>query len=77
MEEGAWWGGESTSIGNEDGDDEAVNTDDTGHDDRDDVFNDQVGTEDAHGGNPDTRLGCAVRRAKTCPSVSQLPDYTS
>lgn len=47
-------------VGNQDGDDEAVDTNDTSHNDGHDVLDDEVGPEDTHGGNADTRLGSAV-----------------
>ena len=46
--------GGNTAIRDEDCHDEAINTDDTGHDDWNDVFDDQVWTENTHGGNANT-----------------------
>jgi hypothetical protein len=37
-----------TAIRNEDCYDESIDTDDTCHDDRDDVFDNQIGTENSH-----------------------------
>lgn len=56
-------GGEVT--GDEDRDDETVDTDDTGHDDGDGTLHHEVWAEDGHGGDADTRLGCSVGCANT------------
>lgn len=56
-------GGEVT--GNEDRDDETVDTDDTSHNDRDGTLHHEVWPEDGHGGDSDARLGGAVGCADT------------
>lgn len=52
------------AIGDKDRNDEAVDTNDTGHNDGNNVLDDQVGAEDTHGSDTDTRLGGTVRGAK-------------
>jgi len=47
-------------VGNQDGDDETVDTNDTSHNDGNNVLDDEVRAEDTHGGNTDTRLGGTV-----------------
>ncbi len=49
--------------GDEHGDDEPVDGDDTGHDDGDDALHDELGPHDGHGGDAGAGLGRAVRRA--------------
>ncbi len=44
----------------DDGDDEAVDTEDTRHDNGDDGLEDEVGLEDAHAADADAGLGGAV-----------------
>lgn len=53
-------------VGDQDGDDETVNTDDTSHDDGDNILDNQVGAEDTHGRDTDTCLGSSVGGAETC-----------
>lgn len=45
----------------EDGDDETVNGNDTGHDYGDDTPDEEIRAEDTHGGDTDTGLGGTVR----------------
>ena len=52
------------AIGDKDGNDETVDTNDTGHNDGNNVLDDQVGAEDTHGSDTNTRLGGTVRGAK-------------
>jgi len=40
-------------VGNQDGHDEAVNTNDTSHNDRNDIFDDEIRTQDTHGRDAD------------------------
>ena len=49
------------TVGNQDGDDQAVDTNDTSHNDGDDVLDDEVGAENTHSSNTDTGLGGTVR----------------
>ena len=49
-----------TVGGDDDGDDEAVDAEDTGHDHGDDGLHDELGAHDAHGGDADAGLGGAV-----------------
>jgi len=48
------------TVGDQDGDDETVDTDNTSHDDGDNVLDDQVRAEDTHGADTDTSLGSTV-----------------
>ena len=41
-----------------------IDTDDTSHDDRDDVLDDQVGTQNTHCGDADAGLGRAIGGAE-------------
>jgi hypothetical protein len=52
------------TVGNQDGDDQTVNTNDTSHNDRNNVLDDKVRAENTHGGNADTRLGGTVGGAE-------------
>lgn len=54
----------------EDADDEAVDGDDAGHDDGDEGLHDEFGAEGAHAGDADAGLGCPVRGAEGCATVS-------
>jgi hypothetical protein len=49
------------AIGDKDRHDETVDTNDTSHNDGDNVLDDKIRSEDTHGGNTDTRLGSTVR----------------
>jgi len=51
-------------AGNEDSDDEAVDGDDTGHDDRNNGLHDQFRSHHSHRGDTRARLGSSVRRSK-------------
>ena len=53
-----------TLLSHENGDNHAVHTENTGHDDRNDRFEEEVGLEHCHGDNTDTGLGSAVGRSK-------------
>ena len=53
-----------TLLSHENGDDHAVHTEHTGHDDGDDRFEEEVGLEDSHGDNTNAGLGSAVGRAE-------------
>ena len=46
----------------DDGDDQAVDSQHSGHNNRNDGFHDQLRSHDAHRSNADTALGRAVRR---------------
>jgi len=46
-------------------DDETVDTDDTSHNDGDNVLDDKIGSEDTHGSDTDTRLGGTVGGTET------------
>ena len=52
-----------TGTGNDDRDDEAVDTKDTSHDDGDDGLDDELGLEHGHGADSDAGLGSAVGSA--------------
>lgn len=52
------------TIGDKNRDDETVDTNNTSHNDGNNVLDDQVGAEDTHGGDTDTRLGGTVRGTK-------------
>ena len=52
-----------TGAGDNDGNDEAVDTEDTSHDHGDDRLDDQLGLEDSDGADTDTGLGSAVSSA--------------
>jgi len=52
------------TVGDQDGDDETVDTDNTSHDDGDNVLDDQVRAEDTHGADTDTSLGSTVGGAE-------------
>jgi len=56
-----------TGAGDNDGNDEAVDTKDTSHDHGDDRLNNQLGLEDSDGADTDTRLGSAV----SCSHVAE------
>ena len=56
----ALWGQQLTGAGDDDGDDEAVDTEDTSHDDGDNRLNDQLGLEHGDGADADAGLGSAV-----------------
>ena len=43
-----------TFLTDDDGDDHSVDSQNTGHDDGDDGFHDEVGLDDAHGANADS-----------------------
>lgn len=47
-------------------DDQAVDTDDTGKDDRDDSLHDQLGLHDTHAGDADGRLGSTIGTTDDC-----------
>jgi hypothetical protein len=47
-------------TGDEDRDNETIDSNDTSHNDGDDVLHDEVRTQDTHGRDTDTRLGRAV-----------------
>merc|ERR1712000_338437 len=49
------------TIGDKDGDDETVDTNDTSHNDWNNVLDDQIGTEDTHSSDTDTGFGGTVR----------------
>jgi len=53
-----------TSVSDQDRDDKSVNTDNTSHNNGNNTLHDQIGTEDTHGGETDTRLGSAVGSSK-------------
>lgn len=53
------------TIGDKDGDDETVDANDTSHNDGNNVLDDQVGAEDTHSGDTNTRLGGTVRGTET------------
>ena len=55
-----------TVPGDDDGDDQAVNTQDTRHDDGDDVAHDQAGVHDTHGTDAHPGLGRPVGGAQVC-----------
>lgn len=55
-----------TVPGDNNGDDQTVNTEDTRHDDRYDVSHDQARVHDTHGADAHARLGCAVGRPEVC-----------
>lgn len=48
-------------VGDKDRDDETVDTNNTSHDNGDNVLDDKVRSENTGGGNSDTRLGSSVR----------------
>jgi hypothetical protein len=52
------------TVGDQDRDDEAIDTNDTSHNDGDNVLDDEVRAEDTHGRDTDTRLGSTVGSAK-------------
>jgi len=52
------------TVGDQNGDDETVDTDNTSHDDGDNVLDDQVRAEDTHGADTDTSLGSTVGGAE-------------
>jgi len=47
-------------VGDEDGDDKAIDTNDTSHNNGNDVLDDQVRSEDTHGADTDTRFRGAI-----------------
>jgi len=47
-------------VGDQDRHDKTVDTNDTRHDNGDNVLNDQVGAEDGHGANSDTSLSSSI-----------------
>lgn len=47
-------------VGDKDGHDETVDTDDTSHDNGDNVLDDQVGAEDSHAAHTDTGLSSTI-----------------
>ena len=49
-----------TGAGDDDGDNEAVDTEDTSHDHGDDRLDDELGLEDSDGADADAGLGSAV-----------------
>jgi len=51
-------------IGNQDGDDETVDTNDTSHNDGNNVLDDEIRAEDTHGSDTNTGLGSTVRGTK-------------
>ena len=53
-----------TGTGDDYGDDKAVNTEDTSHDDWDDRLNDQLGLEHGYGADADAGFGSAVGSAE-------------
>lgn len=53
-----------TVLGDDDGNNQAVDTEHTSHDDGNDVLHDDVGVQDTHRGNADTGLGRAVGSAE-------------
>ena len=53
-----------TGAGDDDGDDKTVDTEDTSHDDGDNVTHDLRGLHNTHGHEADARLGGTVGRAK-------------
>lgn len=54
------------AVGDEDGHDETVDTNDTSHNNGNNVLDDKVRAEDTHGGDTDTRLGGTVGGAQAC-----------
>ena len=60
-----------TAVGNDDSNDEAVDTQHTRHDNGDDRLHHEVGLHHAHRGHADTRLGSAVRSAQVCTRCGQ------
>ena len=52
-----------TGTGDDDRDDEAVDTEDTSHDHRDDRLDDQLGLQDSHRADADAGLGSTVGSA--------------
>ena len=54
------------AVGDEDGDDEAVDGNDTGHDNRNHGLHHQLRVHDGHVGDPDARLGGTVASAEGC-----------
>ncbi|TMS36953.1 hypothetical protein L596_003998 [Steinernema carpocapsae] len=55
------------------GDDQAVDTNDTGHNDGDDRLHDQLGTHHSHGADADGGLGRSVGGSKDGSEPKQLP----
>jgi len=53
-------------VGDEDGDDETVDTNDTGHDDGNDVLDDKVGSQDAHSRDTNAGLCSSICSTKAC-----------
>jgi hypothetical protein len=55
-----------TLLAENDTDDQSVDTEDTGHDDGNDVFHDRVRVHHTHRRDTHSRFGRAVRSAETC-----------
>ena len=55
-----------TFVSNQYSHDEAVDGDDTRHDNRDDRLHDEIGPHHTHGRNTHTTLGCAVGSTQCC-----------
>ena len=55
-----------TASADDDGDDQPVDTEHTSHDDGHDRLHDQLRTQDTHGSNADTGLGCAIGGTEAC-----------
>lgn len=51
-------------VGDQDRDDQTVDTNDTSHDNGDNVLNNQIGAEDTHAANTDTSLGGTIGSAE-------------
>ena len=54
------------TVGNEHGNDETVNGNNTSHDDGNDGLHDELGVHDTHGADAHAGLGSAVGSAKVC-----------
>ena len=65
-------GSRRTSGADDDRNDEAVDTEDTRHDDGHDRLHDQLRAEDTHGGNADACLRRSISSAETC-TRQQMP----
>lgn len=74
----SWGGGQGISLGrrltvggDDDGDDEAIDTKHTSHDHGDDGLHDELGTHHTHGRDTDARLGSSVSRTHACAERSR------
>lgn len=59
-------GAARTAVANDDSNDEAVDTEHSRHDNRDDALHDQIRLQHTHGRDADTTLRSPVRSAKVC-----------